>query len=414
MLKCQFILCLFRLNSSPNILWSLHCWNVFFFFFLILWLVFNVFIWVNPNRHLGLFEPHNFSFSHQSCKNCAKAKVECNFPEDASGEHLLREWVSLAIPDRDYDGKFWPYLQPPGAETYLNAFFSRHIAVLESRINDLTAALRAVTSTHPPFLRDLTTSVEHDQVDKLSLCWISQVNAIAHSFFVVVVKVGSMQPARDQKDDDVNEDDLVNGIGFLSLTSGAEPLYVGGSSGASWGRIFSSSWVILLLRSDRRLSVVSVPINRHTRLTTRLNWNRISTGSYDALRQDLNRAVKVLSRHSLCLCHHHQSSERSSSHDVLPLLWRLLLHQLQPHLLPRFEFRFISDPNLYFPCYRHLTQSLKRSLRRSMKLSNLVIASWIFQLWKFGMNNARYSLGHRNFKVMVSVRQLSSYGWHML
>lgn len=50
-----------------------------------------------------------------------------------------------------------------------------------------------------------------------------------------------MQPARDQKDDDVNEDDLVNGIGFLSLTSGAEPLYVGGSSGASWGRIFSSS-----------------------------------------------------------------------------------------------------------------------------------------------------------------------------
>lgn len=39
---------------------------------------------------------------------------------------------------------------------------------------------------------------------------------------------------------EVDEDDLVDGIGFLSLTSGAEPLYVGGSSGAQWGRIFNS------------------------------------------------------------------------------------------------------------------------------------------------------------------------------
>ncbi|KAA1124089.1 hypothetical protein PGTUg99_026746 [Puccinia graminis f. sp. tritici] len=39
----------------------------------------------------------------------------------------------------------------------------------------------------------------------------------------------------------LSEQDLVDGFGFLSLTSGAEPLYVGGSSGVSWGRIFSSA-----------------------------------------------------------------------------------------------------------------------------------------------------------------------------
>ncbi|CAH7687047.1 fungal-specific transcription factor domain-domain-containing protein, partial [Phakopsora pachyrhizi] len=100
------------------------------------------------------------------CKNCARAGTECTFPEDASGERLLRE----------------------------------HISVLEAKVNSLSVALKFHEPNHP-----ILNSIENSNLSKNLLTT------------------------------------LANGIGFLSLTSGAEPLYVGGSSGASWGRIFSAT-----------------------------------------------------------------------------------------------------------------------------------------------------------------------------
>ncbi|KAH9821948.1 fungal-specific transcription factor domain-containing protein [Melampsora americana] len=128
------------------------------------------------------------------CANCAKSRAQCIFPEDASGEHLLRE----------------------------------HISVLESRISDLTVALREVTSVHASIPENRLSRQETPKV--------------------VPTGTGTEDA---KKNDMVDEDDLVNGIGFLSLSSGAEPLYVGGSSGASWGRIFSS----VLRRSTGSASV---------------------------------------------------------------------------------------------------------------------------------------------------------------
>lgn len=98
----------------------------------------------------------------QPCANCAKASSECTFPDDAMGEKFLRQ----------------------------------HIAHLEVRVTELSAALSEIDPDHA---------------------------------------------ALKAKETERSELDLVDGFGFLCLTSGAEPLYVGGSSGASWGRIFSSA-----------------------------------------------------------------------------------------------------------------------------------------------------------------------------
>ncbi|KAH9451699.1 hypothetical protein Pst134EA_025643 [Puccinia striiformis f. sp. tritici] len=76
-------------------------------------------------------------------------------------------------------------------------FLRQHIANLEARVRELSFALKEVDPSH------------------------------------------SVLKATDAEL--LSEQDLVDGFGFLSLTSGAEPLYVGGSSGASWGRIFSSA-----------------------------------------------------------------------------------------------------------------------------------------------------------------------------
>ncbi|WAQ91499.1 hypothetical protein PtA15_14A383 [Puccinia triticina] len=76
-------------------------------------------------------------------------------------------------------------------------FLRQHIANLEARVRELSSALKEIAPDHSVLQ---TTDAEV-----------------------------------------LSEQDLVDGFGFLSLTSGAEPLYVGGSSGASWGRIFSSA-----------------------------------------------------------------------------------------------------------------------------------------------------------------------------
>ncbi|PLW38398.1 hypothetical protein PCANC_13675 [Puccinia coronata f. sp. avenae] len=76
-------------------------------------------------------------------------------------------------------------------------FLRQHIANLEVRIRELSSALKEINPDHPVL--------------------------------------------ESNDSDNLNDQDLVDGFGFLSLTSGAEPLYVGGSSGASWGRIFSSA-----------------------------------------------------------------------------------------------------------------------------------------------------------------------------
>ncbi|EGG08218.1 uncharacterized protein MELLADRAFT_62034 [Melampsora larici-populina 98AG31] len=113
------------------------------------------------------------------CVNCAKSRAECIFPEDASGEHLLRE----------------------------------HIAVLESRISDLTVALREVTSVHAPITGNRPSHHEPPKGPKAT--------------------ASDTGPGDARKNGMVNEDDLVNGIGFLSLTSGAEPLVLRRSTGSS-------------------------------------------------------------------------------------------------------------------------------------------------------------------------------------
>ncbi|KAG0151788.1 hypothetical protein CROQUDRAFT_667781 [Cronartium quercuum f. sp. fusiforme G11] len=152
------------------------------------------------------------------CKNCSKAGAECTFPEDASGEHLLRE----------------------------------HIAMLESRIGDLTAALQTVTSHSPSLRNDSQSHKQSGETTSLSSFEYPPVDPISKSI-ISELEPGSMDQSRPKRDESVQEDDLVNGIGFLSLTSGAEPLYVGGSSGASWGRIFSS----VLRRSTGRSKLSS-------------------------------------------------------------------------------------------------------------------------------------------------------------
>ena len=69
-------------------------------------------------------------------------------------------------------------------------FLRQHIANLEARVRELSSALKEIAPDHSVLQ---TTDAEV-----------------------------------------LSEQDLVDGFGFLSLTSGAEPLYVGGSSGASW------------------------------------------------------------------------------------------------------------------------------------------------------------------------------------
>ncbi|KNZ59164.1 hypothetical protein VP01_1792g8 [Puccinia sorghi] len=89
-------------------------------------------------------------------------------------------------------------------------FLRQHIANLEARVKELSSALKESDPDHPAL--KVSKSEEKSEV---------QLYSAKNAEFL-------------------SEQDLVDGLGFLSLTSGAEPLYVGGSSGASWGRIFSS------------------------------------------------------------------------------------------------------------------------------------------------------------------------------